>query len=276
MAALFGSRVRRLRTAAGLPQAELGARVHVVGSRIAQVERASGAKPTLELARALDVALDADHLLVDLWPYVYREAFPDWSQAFMERSQRAVSVREYAAHVVPGLLQSEEYARAVLSLDVLLDGDEQLEERVAARMGRQARLASTDPPELWVILDEAVLRRPIGGPAVMRRQLHHLLDAAEERHITVQVLPFDHGAHEAMGGSLTLLTMPDGLEMAYSEGSDYGRLIEEPALAGRSCSPNRSTPPAKAPTVPRPDHTAYTGPTFRVLRAWASRMKAAA
>lgn len=107
MAALFGARVRRLRTAAGLTQAELGALTHVVSTRITQIERASGAKPTLELARALD----ADDLLVELWPYVYREAFPDWSRKFMEYSERAVAVREYAAHVVPGLLQTEEYRR---------------------------------------------------------------------------------------------------------------------------------------------------------------------
>ncbi|MFF5158987.1 Scr1 family TA system antitoxin-like transcriptional regulator [Streptomyces sp. NPDC000348] len=228
MAALFGTRVRRLRTAAGLTQAELGARVHVVGTRITQIERASGAKPTLELARALDAALGADDLLVELWPYVYRETFPDWSRKFMAYSERAVSVREYTAHVVSGLLQTEEYARAVLSLDVLLDGQEQLEERVTARMARQTRLGSPGRPELCVILDESVLKRPIGGRAVMRAQLDRLIEAAAERHITVQVLPFDHGGHEAMGGSLTLLTLPDGTEVAYTEGSDYGQLIEEP------------------------------------------------
>ncbi|MFB8756654.1 Scr1 family TA system antitoxin-like transcriptional regulator [Streptomyces sp. NPDC059852] len=233
MAALFGARVRRLRTAAGLTQAELGERTHVVSTRITQIERASGAKPTLELARALDAALGADDLLVELWPYVYREAFPDWSRKFMALSERAVAVRQYAAHVVPGLLQTEEYARAVLSLDALLEGEEQLEERVSARLGRQDRLSATDRPELWVILDEAVLRRPIGGHAVMRRQLRRLLDAAAERHITVQVLPFDQGGHEAMGGSLTLLTLPDGSEVAYTEGSDYGQLIEEPINVSR-------------------------------------------
>ncbi|MDT6986563.1 Scr1 family TA system antitoxin-like transcriptional regulator [Streptomyces lusitanus] len=233
MAALFGARVRRLRTAAGLTQAELGALTHVVSTRITQIERASGAKPTLELARALDAALSADDLLVELWPYVYREAFPDWSRKFMEYSERAVGVRQYAAHVVPGLLQTEDYARAVLGLDALLTSEEQLEERVAARMGRQDRLASPDRPELCVILDEAVLRRPIGGPAVMRKQLRRLLDAAEERHITVQVLPFDQGGHEAMGGSLTVLLLPDGSEVAYTEGADYGQLIEEPSNIGR-------------------------------------------
>ncbi|MEU0189331.1 helix-turn-helix transcriptional regulator [Streptomyces afghaniensis] len=233
MAALFGARVRRLRTAAGLTQAELGERTHVVSTRITQIERASGAKPTLELARALDAVLGADGLLVDLWPYVYREAFPDWSRRFMECSERAVAIRQYVAHVVPGLLQTEDYARAVLSLDALLDSEEQLEERVAARMGRQERLSSPDRPELWVVLDEAVLRRPVGGHAVMRRQLARLLDAAVERHITVQVLPFDQGGHEAMGGSLTLLTLPEGSEVAYTEGADYGQLVEEPAHVSR-------------------------------------------
>ncbi len=170
---------------------------------------------------------------MELWPYVYREAFPDWSRTFMEYSERAVAIRQYAAHVVPGLLQTEDYARAVLGLDALLTGEEQLEERVSARMGRQDRLMSADRPELCVILDEAVLRRPIGGAAVMRKQLRRLLDAAEERHISVQVLPFDQGGHEAMGGSLTVLTLPDGSDVAYTEGADYGQLIEEPANIGR-------------------------------------------
>jgi transcriptional regulator with XRE-family HTH domain len=123
MAALFGSRVRKLRTAAGLTQAELGRMTHVVSTRITQIERASGAKPTLALARALDDALVADNLLVDLWPYVYREAFPDWSRAFIGLSETAESIDQYAAHVVPGLLQTEAYAREVLSLDVLLESE---------------------------------------------------------------------------------------------------------------------------------------------------------
>ncbi|MFE1455604.1 Scr1 family TA system antitoxin-like transcriptional regulator [Streptomyces sp. NPDC058735] len=228
MAALFGTRVRRLRTAAGLTQAELGARVHVVSTRITQIERASGAKPTLELARALDAALGAEDLLVELWPYVYREAFPDWSRKFMEYSERAVAVREYAAHVVPGLLQTEDYARAVLSVGRTLGSKEQLEERVALRMGRQERLNGPERPELWVVLDEAVLRRMVGGHAVMRQQLARLLGDAAETHITVQVMPFDQGEHDVMGGSLTLLTMPDGSEIAYTEGAHHGQLIEDP------------------------------------------------
>ncbi|WP_345661157.1 helix-turn-helix transcriptional regulator [Streptomyces venetus] len=228
MAALFGVRVRRLRMAAGLTQAELGERTHVVSTRITQIERASGAKPTLELARALDAALGAEDLLVELWPYVYREAFPDWSRRFMAHSERAVGIREYASHVVPGLLQTRDYARAVLSVGRTLGSKEQLEERVALRMGRQERLGTPDRPELWVVLDEAVLRRPVGGRPVMREQLARLLTAATEPHIVVQVLPFDQGEHDVMGGSLTVLTMPDGSETAYTEGAHYGQLVEDP------------------------------------------------
>ncbi len=236
MAALFGARVRRLRTAAGLTQAQLGARTHVVSTRITQIERASGAKPTLELARALDMALGADNLLVELWPYVYREAFPDWSRKFMEYSERAVAVREYAAHVVPGLLQTEDYARSVLRVGRTLGSKEQLEERVALRMGRQERLCAPGRPELWVVLDEAVLSRPVGGQAVMREQLARLLGTAAEHHVTVQVLPFDQGEHDAMGGSLTVLTMPDGSETAYTEGAHYGQLIEDPDEVRRAAT----------------------------------------
>ncbi|MEU9554706.1 helix-turn-helix domain-containing protein [Streptomyces fumanus] len=233
MAALFGTRVRRLRLAAGMTQAELGAKAHVVSSRIAQIERVCGARPTLELARALDRVLGADELLVELWPYVYREAFPDWARVFIALSERATVVREYAAHVVPGLLQTEEYARAVLSVGTTLTGAAHLEERLSARMERQERLRGADRPELWVVLDEAVLRRPIGGRAVMREQLARLLSVADERHITVQVLPFDQGEHDAMGGSLTLLTLPDGSTAAYTEGAHYGQLIEDSAEVGR-------------------------------------------
>ncbi|MFD5753332.1 helix-turn-helix domain-containing protein [Streptomyces sp. NPDC127033] len=228
MAALFGARVRRLRTAAGLTQAELGDRTHVVSTRITQIERASGAKPTRELARALDLALGADELLVELWPYVYREAFPDWSRKFIEYSERAVLIRQYASHLVPGLLQTEDYARAVLSVGRTLSSKEQLEERVAVRMGRQERLRAPDRPELWVVLDEAVLKRPVGGKVAMCEQIKRLLDTTTEHHITLQVLPFDQGEHAAMGGSLTVLAMPDGSEVAYTEGAHYGQLIEDP------------------------------------------------
>ncbi|MFJ3931449.1 Scr1 family TA system antitoxin-like transcriptional regulator [Streptomyces sp. NPDC090029] len=228
MAALFGAQVRRLRLSAGLTQARLGAMTHVVGTRITQVERRSGAKPTLELAKALDAALGADGLLVDLWPHVYRESFPDWSRTFMAYAAQAVAIRQYTAHVVPGLLQTEDYARALLGVDLDLRDEAQLEERLTARLARQNRLDGPGRPELLAILDEAVLRRPVGGEEAMREQLARLVRTAAERQSCILVLPFAHGEHDMLGGSLTVLRLPNGAEVAYCEGAHHGQLFEDP------------------------------------------------
>ncbi|MFG2398474.1 helix-turn-helix domain-containing protein [Streptomyces lydicus] len=227
MAALFATRLRRLRLNAGLTQAQLGQRTHTHPTRINQIERTTGAKPTLELARALDEAVGAENLLIELWPYVYRETFPDWAREFMERSERASTIREYASAVVPGLLQTEDYARALLSLGRTLESAEQLEERVAARLGRQVRLTEASGPELWVVVDEAVLLRPLGDPPVMQAQLTRLLEAGNHPRITLQVLPFSSGGHEIIGRSLTLLNQPDGTESAYVEVADFGQLFDD-------------------------------------------------
>ncbi|MFI0784538.1 Scr1 family TA system antitoxin-like transcriptional regulator [Streptomyces lydicus] len=227
MAALFATRLRRLRLNAGLTQAQLGQRTHTHPTRINQIERTTGAKPTLELARALDEAVGAEELLIELWPYVYRETFPDWAREFMERSERATTIREYASAVVPGLLQTEDYARALLSLGRTLASAEQLEERVAARLGRQVRLAEPSGPELWVVVDEAVLLRPLGDPPVMQAQLNRLLEAGNHPRVTLQVLPFSSGGHEIIGRSLTLLNQPDGTESAYVEVADFGQLFDD-------------------------------------------------
>ncbi|MEU9775512.1 helix-turn-helix transcriptional regulator [Streptomyces sp. NPDC047968] len=228
MAALFGAQVRRLRLSAGLTQARLGAMTHVVGTRITQVERCSGAKPTLELAKALDAALGADGLLVDLWPHVYRESFPDWSRTFMAYAAQAVAIRQYTAHVVPGLLQTEDYARALLGVGLTHRDAGHRQERLKARMDRQRRLQEPDRPELLTILDEAVLRRPIGGEQVMHRQLQFLYEAVPSGRAEILVLPFAHGEHDVLGGSLTVLRLPNGAEVAYCEGAHHGQLFEDP------------------------------------------------
>ncbi|MDF4250772.1 helix-turn-helix transcriptional regulator [Streptomyces sp. WMMB303] len=226
MAALYGVHLKRLREQRGWTQRDLAARVFVSPGRVAQLECASGARPTAELTRALDDALDAGGLLVDLWPHVYRESLPDWSRRFMELSARAVAIRTYAAQAVPGLLQTESYARAVLSVGRTLTSLRMLEERVELRMARQGRLRQPDAPTLRVVVDEAVLARPVGGDRTMREQLEGLHRTCDR--YALQVLPFESGAHPMLGGSLTLLTMPDGTEVAYIEGSDQGQLFEDP------------------------------------------------
>ncbi|WP_254693393.1 helix-turn-helix domain-containing protein [Streptomyces qinglanensis] len=226
MAALYGVHLKRLRERRGWTQRDLAARVFVSPGRVAQLECASGARPTAELTRALDDALEAGGLLVDLWPHVYRESFPDWSRRFMELAAKAAVIREYAANAVPGLLQTEAYARAVLGVGRTLKGPEMLDERVTSRIARQARLCEPGAPDLHAVLDEAVLARPVGGHMTMREQFERLVQASEEH--KVQVLPFTSGEHPMMGVSLTILTMPDGAEVAYTEGSDQGQLYEEP------------------------------------------------
>ncbi|MGW7019260.1 helix-turn-helix transcriptional regulator [Streptomyces decoyicus] len=229
VAALFATRLRRLRLNAGLTQAQLGRQAHTHSTRINQIERTTGAKPTLELTRALDEAVGADDLLVELWPYIQQEVFPYWSRAVMERLERATDIRQYAGSTIPGLLQTEGYARALLSLGRTLESVEQLEERVAARLGRQVRLHQADGPKLWAILDESVLVRPIGDGDEMHDQLARLLETARHPRITLQVLPLSSGGHSLMGRSLTLAKLPNGSESAYVEVADFGQLFDEPA-----------------------------------------------
>ncbi|WP_224058530.1 helix-turn-helix domain-containing protein [Streptomyces kanamyceticus] len=228
MAELYGKRLKMLRLAKGWTQRHLGSLVAVEHSRIAQLEGAKGAKPTLELSRALDRALGADGLLEDLQPHVYRETFPDWSRAWLDYQARAEEIRAYVGHAVHGLLQTPEYARATLRVGRMLKTPEQLEERISARLNRQIRLSAPGAPALWVVMDEAVLRRAVGGREVMRGQLAHLVAVSAWPNVTVQVLPFGHGEHSAMGGSLSLCTLADGTELAYTEGAEWGRLVEDP------------------------------------------------
>jgi len=226
LAELYGKRLHMYRKEAGMTQAALGLAVYVVNTRIAQIERATGAKPSLDLSRRLDGALGSDGLFEELWPHVYREAYPTWSQAYMEAEQRAVKILTYVGSVVHGLLQTPEYARAMLSLQPGATAV-QVEDRVVQRLARQERLIGRDAPRMRMVLDECVLWRPVGGHAVMRGQLAALLDAAQMPNVEIQVMPFDHGGYAAMGGSLNLLTLPDESSMVYTEGADTGTLFTD-------------------------------------------------
>ncbi|WP_338059259.1 DUF5753 domain-containing protein [Streptomyces oceani] len=152
---------------------------------------------------------------------------PDQYRRYMDFEAEARVIEHYAAHVVPGLLQTEAYARAFFSYAP--DATEaRTEERVSVRMGRQQRLRSAAAPRLWAVLDEAVVRRPVGEPEVMREQLAALLAIVDTAGTKVQVLPFSHGGHALMEGPLTLLKLTGGRSVAYEEGREAGRLHEDP------------------------------------------------
>jgi hypothetical protein len=151
----------------------------------------------------------------------------------MEYEAKSNAMHKYMAHSIPGLLQTDAYAREVLRLGQPWCTEDEIEEKVAARIRRQALLLRADPPLLWVVLDEAVIRRPVGGAAVMRDQLTAVLDASRSPLVEVQVLPFSVGGHSAMGGSLTLLSFENASDVAYLEAGHSGELVEDRAMVAR-------------------------------------------
>ncbi|MFJ2262476.1 helix-turn-helix domain-containing protein [Streptomyces sp. NPDC087844] len=185
-----------------------------------------------DVMEALDKAHDTGEHLVDLWELARNDVFRDKYKRFMELEQQATVRYEYAVGAVPGLLQTERYARAVLALS--FPGEEQgLEEQVAARMGRQKLLHGEDVPHFRAVLDESVLRRPMRDKVAWTQQLGHLLTVADQPRVTLQVLPFSAGLHHLMGTSLTILWLPDGKSAAYTETNVNGELFEDPTEVER-------------------------------------------
>ena len=178
------------------------------------------AEAVLELAR-LARAKD--------WWHQYSGAIPEWFQFYVGLEAAASAMQEYCAELVTGLLQTEAYARAVMAAAARSDTGE-MDRQVAVRLERQKRLTAPDAPSLWVVLDEAVLRRQVGGPAVMAAQLAHIDQMAGQPNVTVQVLPFTAGAHPAMLGSFTLMQFPDPADkdVVYLEAETGALYLEKP------------------------------------------------
>ncbi len=143
------------------------------------------------------------------WWQQYSGAIPEWFQFYVGLEAAASAMQEYNAELVTGLLQTEPYIRAVMAAARRADHNDEMERQVKVRMERQKRLTAPDAPTLWVVLNEAVLHRQVGGPAVLRDQLAHIADVAGLGNVTVQVLPYTAGAHPAMLGSFTLMQFPD-------------------------------------------------------------------
>jgi len=153
------------------------------------------------------------------WWHDYSDILPAWFEAYLGLEEAATSIRAYEIQFVPGLLQTNEYARAVTLLGHPAAPADEIERRVRLRMTRQAMFTRPQSPHLWVALDEAVLRRPVGRPGVMRRQLTHLLEAAEWPNVTIQIIPFQAGGHAAAGGPFSILRFaePDLPDVVYLE-----------------------------------------------------------
>ncbi|MGQ4481777.1 helix-turn-helix domain-containing protein [Streptomyces sp. SAS_276] len=213
----YGYELRRYREAAGLTQRQLGVIINYTGSMIGQIETAKKL-PTLEFSRAVDAALDTGGLLTRLLDLVLRSQLPSWFRQVGELEARAVEICSFEAHMVLGLLQTEEYARAVLGT---LD-QSNLDDRTAVRMGRQRILEKEKPPVFWAILNEAALYLEIGGRETMKSQLGRLLAYEENPRVNIQILPFTAGAHAGLQGSFDLYRFPSDPPIVYTEGYGSG------------------------------------------------------
>lgn len=213
----LGAELRRLREDRGLTIDDAAAHLDCSSSKISRLETGTSSQRPRDVEALLDLyQAPADHRtrLLDItrdvrqpdWWHRYTDAVPRWFERFMAAETSATTWDCFDAQLVPGLLQTRDYAFAVMrAANTALD-DTEIDRRVELRMERQNRLTGDDPLTLWAVLDEAVLRRHVDGPAVMRAQLDHLAAATRQPNITIQILPFVLGAHPALGFSFKILS----------------------------------------------------------------------
>ncbi|PZT76909.1 MULTISPECIES: helix-turn-helix domain-containing protein [unclassified Streptomyces] len=225
---LIGAQLATFRRAAGLTQSALAERSRVSEDTIASVEQ--GRRPLqMDLAILLDQILETKGALqVAVAKVPQKERFPAFVQDFVEYEQEAVTLMSYQNQVVPGLLQTEEYARAVFASLCPPIEPEEIDARVADRMGRQALLARKPRPLLSFLLEESILHRPIGGASVLREQIECLRRYADLPILSLQIVPTSRETHAALDGPMVLLETPDHDQLGYIEGQRVSFLVDDP------------------------------------------------
>ncbi|WP_107656515.1 helix-turn-helix domain-containing protein [Nocardia suismassiliense] len=210
----LGGQLRRLREASGITREAAGDAIRGSHAKISRLELGRtgfkerdirdllslyGVHDTEEREKFLDLARQANE---PGWWHRYSDLLPQWFGTYLGLEQAASKIRTYEAHLVPGLLQTPEYTRAVVALGY---EDADTDRRVQVRQRRQEILHRSDPPIVWAVIDEAALHRPVGGPRVHREQMEHLIELAQLPNVTVQVLPYSAGEHAAAGSSFSIL-----------------------------------------------------------------------
>ncbi|WP_433533521.1 helix-turn-helix domain-containing protein [Micromonospora sp. CA-263727] len=218
---MLGAQLRRLRESRGVTRESAGWEIRSSESKISRMELGRvgfkerdvadlltlyGVTADQERMALLKLARDANN---PGWWHRYGDVLPPWFQSYLGLEAAAALIRSYEVQFVPGLLQTREYARAVVLLGHGRAGPEEIDRRVDLRMRRQEVLRRPRPSRLWAVVDEAALRRPIGGPRVMRGQLESLLEATRTPNVRLQVIPFAAGGHAAAGGAFTILRFGD-------------------------------------------------------------------
>ena len=227
----LGCQLRRLREASGITRDAAAYTIRASGSKISRLERGRVASKERDVADLLTLygvtdAEERERLLTltrqanaPSWWREYGDVLPSWFETYLGLEQAASVIRVYEPQLVPGLLQTEDYARAIMLLRHLHVSHREIERRVALRIARQAFLSQPGAPDLWVALDEAALRRGPGNQAVQHGQLLHLIEMAQRPNVILQVVPLDAGAHAAAGGPFTVLRFsePDLPDIVYLE-----------------------------------------------------------
>ncbi|WP_436763083.1 helix-turn-helix domain-containing protein [Streptosporangium sp. V21-05] len=219
---LVGAQLRKLREDGHITREEAGEAIRASHSKISRLELGRTGFKQRDVADLLTLygVVDDDERAPLLalaaeanrpgWWHVYGDLVPSWFDAYLGLEQAASLIRGYEVQFVPELLQTEDYARALIRPGCAGAPESEIERRVALRMERQRLLTRREPATLWSVVDEAVLRRPVGGPEVLRAQLRHLTEIAELGHVTLQVMPFSAGAAAAATGPATILRFPEG------------------------------------------------------------------
>ncbi len=242
---LVGAQLRQLREASGITREDAGYAIRASHSKISRLELGrTSFKPrdvadlltlygVTDAAERTSLLSLAEQASSPGWWRPYADLVPPWFEAYLGLEQAASVIRSYEVQFVPGLLQTPDYARAVIMLGHSDAPAADIDRRVGLRMRRQRVLHKPDAPSLWAVIDEGALRRPLGSAETMRGQLEHLCEVAELPNVTVQVLPFNVGGHSAAGGPVTILRFPEGElpEVVYLEQLISALYLDKPSEA---------------------------------------------
>jgi transcriptional regulator with XRE-family HTH domain len=222
-----GRLVKLWRERASMTQAELGAAIGYCLDQVSSVERGRRV-PRPEFLSAADEALGAGGILAAMSKDVAEARYPKKVRDLAKLEAEAVELGAYDNHNLHGVLQTEDYARALFSMRKPAYSDDELDRHVSARMARQTILGGAAAPMLTFVQEEVTLHRPIGGRAVLRRQLQRLLEVGQLRNVSIQVMPTVRDDHAGMGGPLQLLKLKDGTAVGHTEVQLTNRLISDP------------------------------------------------
>ncbi|MER0447224.1 helix-turn-helix transcriptional regulator [Streptomyces sp. Edi4] len=223
---IFGRQLKRFRLRAGMDRAQLGSRTGYSASTIASYEQGRRI-PSGQFITLVDQVLGAGEVLTELIEEMEKAQYPAFFQDAAALEKEAVALHVFAVQAVPGLLQTEDYARAVFTMRRPLLDEATIEQRVAARLSRQAIFERKPVPTISFVMEEAMLRRRLGGREVMRGQLGQILLIGQRRNVEVQVMPNNREEHAALSGPFTLIETVKGRRIAYVEAHRHSRLFTD-------------------------------------------------